>query len=58
MAPVAGVSLPTRGPHEGSHVREGAAGDGGGGAPLVPPLSKKRTWDRVVEVEGLSVGEK
>lgn len=57
MAPVAGVTLPTHGPHEGSHVREGAAGEGGG-APLVPPPSKKEHGTGVVEVEGLSVGEK
>lgn len=38
VAPVAGVFLPTRGPHEGSHIREGASGLVGGALPLSPPV--------------------
>lgn len=55
MAPVAGVPLPTPGPHEGSHVREGAASVGG--APLVPP-SRKEYGSGAAEVGGLSAEEK
>lgn len=44
------------------HMKDHTSGRGrrvkGGGAPLVPPPSKKEHGTGVVEVEGLSVGEK
>lgn len=44
VAPVAGVALPTPGPHEGSHVREGAASEWGGGS--LGAAIQKRIWER------------